>query len=149
MKGNKKERRRWVPCIQRICLRFGFGARLGCRLCADKNDLFLSLSLNAIYHALQEPIPSLTASILSKPKTLLSFCLWADTLSSIPLSLSIYTLTSKSVSLCVFKLAIENQDSTVREIKPKSRRIMVLNSFYYLGLLVPLSLNIHWFGFLV
>ena len=38
MKGNGKERRRAVPCSQRIWFRFGFGVRLGCRLWEDKHD---------------------------------------------------------------------------------------------------------------
>ncbi|XP_031248869.1 uncharacterized protein LOC116106656 [Pistacia vera] len=43
---------------------------------------------------------------------------------SLALSLSLITKTKAKVHYSLFKLAIENQETTVREIKPKNRRIM-------------------------
>ena len=127
----------------------------------DKNDPFLSLvSLsNAIYHSLQEPILSLTASTLPKAKIPLSLSL---SLSLSPLFLSLkpgfnslfisdfgfgllwFRLGFRSF-LINFKLAIENHETTVREIKPKNRRIMVLSFLFFI--LISCILFFAYLGF--
>ena len=58
MKGNEKERRRWVPCTQRISLLFGSGSELGLGVDFVRIRTTFSLSL-FFYKPLQrEPIPS-------------------------------------------------------------------------------------------
>ena len=129
---------RWVPCTQRILMAYfntGLGSELGlvvCRLslCEYKNDsppppcpqfnppplsaASASLKLKAFlpsFLSTQHNIITLCPPTLDKPGRIRSF-------SSISLKLRVLCFSIHS-----FKLAIENQETTM---KPKNRRIMVM-----------------------
>ncbi|GMJ12508.1 hypothetical protein HRI_004920000 [Hibiscus trionum] len=89
-----------------------FGFRFGCGLCLDKNRTSSLFQVFAFYFSLYSSPPlSLIPPLLCFAR-LLCF------------SLKRYTLKFSLLFQLVQKLAIENQESTVREIKANNKRIM-------------------------
>jgi len=98
-----------------------------------RTTLPLSLTKNAIYRfqALQEPIPSLTLLYFSNSQLqTLFFCFSLFFLSLLKKPNTIHFFTFKLQTKHT-PMAIENQENTsVREIKPKNRRIMVCTIYH-------------------
>ncbi|CAJ1940377.1 unnamed protein product [Sphenostylis stenocarpa] len=133
---------------------FGLGARFGRvrRLCVVwiRTTLFslihtlpfpISLPLSS-KHLLPPPIPTRTHSLPHRPKISLSpftptssFFLFFKITHSPPLP-QIHNTTHNLSPNTPFKLAFQNQGTTVREIKPKNRRIMVRQSTTFTQLLL-------------